>query len=146
MGIDDRWAGDAPEVEFLILAEHAETIHGKLYLMGGAWETMHVASFDAAVSLTLAVSILVPWHATNQPHTLSVSVQTADGDVLTLERRQVMVGRPTHIEPASTQRTLLVLELRVNLPEPARYAVVAGINDISQARLSFRAVPGHVHG
>jgi hypothetical protein len=49
--MDDMWGNDGPQIEFLILAEHVEVIHGKLYLMGG-WETMHVAGFDAPVTLS----------------------------------------------------------------------------------------------
>ena len=30
---------DAPTIEFMILVEHAEVIHGKLYIMGGGGRT-----------------------------------------------------------------------------------------------------------
>jgi hypothetical protein len=143
--MEEVWNGDAPRVEFLILAEHVEAIHGKLYLMGGAWETIHVARFDVPVALSVAVSVQVPWNATNQQHAVSVSVQTADGEVLTAEERQVMVGRPAHVEPGTSQRTLLVLEMSVDLPRPDRYVVVAAIGETPQARVSFSAVSGHLH-
>jgi hypothetical protein len=144
--MDEVWGGAEPEAEFLILAEHVEAIHGKLYMMGGVWETIHVATFDMPVTLSLAVSILVPWNATNRQHSVDVSVQTADGDTLTAEGRQVMVGRPAHIEPGTSQRTLLVLQLTPVLPGPDRYVVVAAVNDAPQKRVSFRAVPAHIHG
>ena len=143
--MDEAWGGDVPRVEFLILAEHVEAIHGRLYLMGGAWETIHVSHFDVPVALSMAVSVQVPWNATNQQHTVAVTVQTVDGDVLTAEARQIMVGRPTHVEPGTSQRTLLVLSLSVNLPKPDRYVVVASIDENPQVRVSFRAVAGHVH-
>jgi hypothetical protein len=139
------FGGAEPEVEFLILAEHVEAIHGKLYLMGGAWETIQVARFDAPVTLSLAVSVQIPWHATNHQHTVVVSVETADGEVLAAETRQVRVGRPAHIEPGTSQRTLLVLQLAVELPRPDHYVVVAVVNDASRARVPFRAAAGHVH-
>lgn len=144
--MDEMWAGAAPEIEFLILAEHVEAIHGKLYLMGGGWETMHVAQFDVPVTLSLAVSVQIPWHATNHAHNVGVSVETADAEVLTAQERQVMVGRPAHIEPGAAQRTLLVMQFTVELPGPGRYVVVATVNETPQARASFRAVPGHAHG
>jgi len=143
--MEEVWSGDAPRVEFLILAEHVEEIHGKLYLMGGAWETIHVARFDVPVTLSVAVSVQVPWNATNQQHAVSVSVQTADGEILTAEERQIMVGRPAHVEPGMSQRTLLVLPMSVDLPKPDGYVVVAAIDEIPQARVSFSAVPGHAH-
>jgi hypothetical protein len=143
--MEEDWSGDSPRVEFLILAEHVEAIHGKLYVMGGAWETIHVARFDVPVTLSMAVSVQVPWNATNRHHVISMSVQTADGEVLTAEERQLMVGRPAHVEPGTSQRTLLVLSISVDLPKPDRYVIVAAIDESPQARVSFRAVPGQVH-
>lgn len=144
--MDDVWGNPGPEVEFLILAEHAEAIHGKLYLMGGAWETIHVARFDQPVTLSLAAGIQVPWHATNIHHGVVVSVQTADGEVLAAEQHPIMMGRPAHIEPGTSQRALLVLQMSVVLPRPDRYVVMAAIDETPQARVAFRAVPGHAHG
>lgn len=144
--MDEVWGGSAAEVEFLILAEHVEAIHGKLYLMGGAWETIHVARFDDPVTISLAAGIQVPWHATNRQHSVTLSVETVDGEVLVGENRQIMMGRPAHIEPGTSQRALLVVPLSVALPAPGRYVVVASVNESPQARVLFRAVPGHVHG
>lgn len=141
----DVWAGDAPHVEFLILAEHVEAVHGKLYMMGGAWEILHVADFNAPVPLSLAVSVLVPWHATNRPHAVDTAVETADGEVLAADGRQIMVGRPAHIEPGTSQRTLLVMQMAVELPGPGRYVAATGIDGVQQARASFRALPAHGH-
>jgi hypothetical protein len=144
--MDELWMGSAPAVEFLILAEHVEAIHGKLYLMGGAWETLHVSDFDQPVTLSLAVGVQVPWHATNSQHAVTLSVQTVDGEVLAAEDRAIMMGRPAYIEPGTSQRALLVLQMAVALPEPNRYVVTASIDETPQARVPFRAVPGHVHG
>jgi hypothetical protein len=143
--VEELWNGDSPSIEFLILAESAEAIHGKLYLMGGAWETIHIARFDVPVTLTIAVSVQVPWNATNRQYALGVSVLTADGAMLARQDRQLMTGRPAHVEPGTSQRTLFVLSLPVELPKPDRYVVVATIDEIALARVSFRAHPDHAH-
>ena len=57
-GVGDMWEDAEPTIEFVILAEHAEVIHGKLYLMGGGWENITVQDFAAPVVLPLAVSLL----------------------------------------------------------------------------------------
>lgn len=145
MAADDVLSGSTPSIEFLMLAEYAETIHGKLYLMGGAWEAITVPNLAVPVAVTVAVSISVPWLATNTRHRLTVAVETGDGETLAEQAREVMVGRPTHIEAGASQRQVIVVPLAVVLPRPDRYAVVASIDEVPRARVSFRANHGHVH-
>ena len=128
-----------PTIEFVILAEHAEVIHGKLYLMGGGWENITVHDFQAPVVLPLAISILIPWPATNRPHTVDIAIQSADAEVLAEQHRHLTVGRPADIEPGTSQRSLLVLRVPVTLPAPGRYVALAGINGTPM--LSFPKPP-----
>src|SRR5581483_10320512 len=121
-------------------------IHGKLYVMGGAWETITVANFDMPVTLSLAVSIMVPWLGTNRQHVLTISVETGDGAVLAEQSSPMTVGRPANIEPGTSQRRLIATQLPVQLPGPDRYAIVTAIGSAPRARTVFRAVRGHVHG
>ena len=131
---------DEPAIEFMILAEHAEVIHGKLYMMGGGWENITVQDLQAPIILPLAVSILVPWPATNRPHTVEISIQSADAEVLAEQHRHLTVGRPADIEPGTSQRSMLVLRVPVTLPGPGRYVAIGGINGTPQSRVAFRAL------
>jgi hypothetical protein len=138
------WEHDEPTIEFVLLAEHAEVIHGKLYLMGGGWENITVQDFGAPVVLPLAVSILVPWPATNRPHTVDISIQSADAAVLAEVGRRLTVGRPADIEPGTSQRSMMVLRVPVTLPGLGRYVAIASINGTPDARVAFRALaPPH---
>ena len=137
------WGNDEPTIEFVILAEHVEAIHGKLYMMGGGWDNITVHDFQAPLILPLAVSILVPWPATNRPHTVSISIQSADAEVLAEQHRHLTVGRPADIEPGTSQRSLLVLRVPVRLPGPGRYVAIASVNGASEARVTFRALAAH---
>ena len=55
------------EIDFLLLADRAEVLNGKLYLMGGAWDRRQIRDIDSPVSLTIVVGVLVPWNLTNEP-------------------------------------------------------------------------------
>jgi hypothetical protein len=81
--------------------------NGKLYMMGGRWDSITVQDFQALLVLPLAVSILGPWLATNRPHTVAISIQSADAAVLAEQHRHLAVGRPAEIEPGTSQRSLL---------------------------------------
>ena len=37
---------DKPEVDFLVLADHAEVVGGKLYMMGGGWDIRRIEDFS----------------------------------------------------------------------------------------------------
>lgn len=58
----------------MLLADHAEAINGKLYIMGGGWSITGPAPSPSA----LAIKIEVPWHDTNRRHELKVEL--LDGD------------------------------------------------------------------
>ena len=55
------------EIDYLLLAEHAEVTASKLYLMGGGWDTMSVPEAPANVRLMLAAGVRVEWDETNAP-------------------------------------------------------------------------------
>ena len=134
---------DDPSVEFVVLADHVEAVHGKLYMMGGGWENIAVHDFESPVTLEIAVSVLVPWNATNKPHPISVTVETADGEVLGSVDGNILAGRPPTIEHGATQRTMLAMKMPVTLPDAGTYVVVATLNEEVGKRVTFRAIPAH---
>ena len=77
--MEDVFGFDEPTVEFVILADHVEAVHGKLYMMGGGWENISVHDFEAPITLQIAASVQVPWNATNRQHLIRVEIQTVDG-------------------------------------------------------------------
>lgn len=132
---------DEPAVEFLILADYVEAVHGKLYMMGGGWENIGVHDFEVPVQLSVAVAVQIPWNATNRTHTLAVEVQTADGEVLESVGTSIVAGRPPHIEHGSSQRTALAFKIPVVLAGPGTYVVEARLNDAIGRRATFAARP-----
>jgi hypothetical protein len=133
-------AAQEPRVEFLILADRAEVLNGKLYMMGGGWDQLGVADFSQAVSLGIAASILVPWLATNRQHTWGLSIETADGAPLAGVQGTFIVGRPPTIEHGTSQRAPLAMSLPLVLPAAGTYVVTASVNGNEQSRIHFRAL------
>lgn len=128
-------------VDFLILADHAEAINGKIYLMGGGWDVRTVRDFSQPVPLTLALAVLVPWTATNQRHRLQVRVEDADGRQLAEVKGEFVAGRPPHLTEGTTQRIPLAFQhIPVLLGGPGIYVVIAALNDQDQKRTTFNAV------
>jgi hypothetical protein len=132
---------ESTQVDFLILADYGEVLGGKLYLMGGAWDRMGVRDPTQPMRFCIALGMLVPWNATNQPHTFRVTLEDADGQLQgTLVESSFVTGRPPELAPGSTQRVLVAVNSLSAPPPAGEYAVVASIDGQERRRVSFAVV------
>ncbi len=131
------------EVEWLILADSAEVLGNKLYLLGGGWDRININTpLPAEHPAAIAVSVKVPWNETNQRHTLQLEILTDDGSSLGKIDGQFEVGRPPGITPGQEQRIQLALKLAVKITGFGGYFIVARIDGQESRRISFNVVPG----
>lgn len=107
----------------MLLADSAQAVGGKLYILGGGWSVTGPGPVPSA----LAIKIEVPWDQANQRHDLQIAlldvdghpvkVPTQTGDVPLELKSQFEVGRPAGLLPG----TPLDVALAVNLgPLPLR--------------------------
>src|SRR5687768_8762945 len=132
---------ERPEVDFLLLADRAEAISGKLYMLGGAWERIGVVDFAQALSISVAIGILVPWSATNQNHTMALEIRDADGQPVQFKVEATFVaGRPPFLN-GETQRIMMAIPgASVLLPGPGSYILAAAIDGVEAKVVRFSAV------
>lgn len=118
-----------PQIEFVLNADHAEVVNGKLYLHGGGWTDVvqPVASGGqpGIVHMGMAVSILIGWNETNRRFPLTLTLQHEDGDELTRVNAQVEAGRPPGIPAGSDFRSLLAIGAEIQFPKPGGYRLRA---------------------
>jgi len=92
----------------LMLADAAQAVNGKLYIMGGGWSVMGPEPTPYAIAL----KVEVPWDETNKRHTLMLRLLDEDGrpvrvaapnqDPVALEiPADFEVGRPAGVLPGS---------------------------------------------
>ncbi len=130
---------DQPEVDFLILADRAESINGKLYLMGGVWDQIGVLDFAKPVIVNLGLGILIPWNDTNLDHTLRVQLRDEDGNQLFRVDGGFKAGRSPQLPQGASQHTVLAIMVSSALPRPGTYSVEATINETERRTTSFFA-------
>lgn len=111
------------EIDYLLLAEHAEVTGGKLYLMGGGWDTMNVAEAPASVRLILAAGVRVEWDETNVAVPLLVRVDDDDAQEVFRLEGQMNVGRPPHLPSGTSQLSQMTFALALKLPRFGGYRV-----------------------
>jgi hypothetical protein len=133
--------GTRPEIDFLILAERAEVLNGKLYLMGGVIDRLWSMADPPVVNFCVALGILIPWNATNEPMDVHVSIQTEEGEELAHLNWQMTVGRPPLLRRGDVQRGAIASPpLALQMPGVGLYVAVATVNE-QQKRVPFRVVP-----
>jgi hypothetical protein len=128
------------EIDFLMVADRAEVINGKLYAMGAAWDRIGVADFSKPMPLSVAVGVLVPWTATNQPHAVTLTLRDADGAPLDFRvEANFVTGRPPFLT-GEVQRVLLAIPgASVVLPGPGNYVLAAAIDGVEMKVVRFGA-------
>ena len=69
-----------PTLEFALLADAVAAVDGKLYVLGGGWDTLVVGHFPVRHhSLAIGLRLRIPWSSKAQNVRFSVGLQDADG-------------------------------------------------------------------
>ncbi len=129
--------------ECFIIADGAQESNGKLYVLGGGWDTIFSAAYPmqwAAVSL--AIKLVIPWNLAGEPHELVVDLVNDDGVPALPEspKLQFNVGRPHNADPGDDVSMPFTLTLnQITLPRTGRYTFLLRIDGAIIARTSFRA-------
>ena len=129
------------EVDFLVLADRAEVLNGKLYMMGGAWDRQNIVNIESPVGLNIVIGVLVPWNLTNETHKLDIRVEDEDGQIISPSPSAILnVGRPIQSTKGQSFRAMAVIGDRWLLPGFGAYCVVASISGEEAKRVTFYAV------
>ncbi len=65
----------------MMLADAAQEVNGKLYVLGGGWSV----TGPVLPPMALALKLDVPWSAANQPHEFQLLLVDADGHPVRVE-------------------------------------------------------------
>lgn len=122
----------------LLLADYAECINGKLYIMGGGWS---VTGPDPSV-IGIAAKIEVPWDETNRRHRAVLRLVDSDGQVVQVQTpvgdapfeipAEFEVGRPPGLKPGTPIDMPFAFNLGpLPLPPDRRFVLTLAIDDAS---------------
>ncbi len=134
----DNFADTKPGIDFLVLADHAEAINGKLYMMGGGWDHFQAADLTHSARFSIAIGILVPWNATNQDHQLGIDIQDEDGSSIAPSfSLDFSSGRPPHLRQGDVQRLIFSIQTELRFPHAGGFVVLANIDGAEEKRIVF---------
>ena len=90
------------DVEWLIIADAAQVVGGKLYLLGGGYDRVTLPKQPPAPhNMAVAVAFRVSWIETNVKHDFELEILDGDGHRIVRGNGQFEVGRP----PRNPSRT-----------------------------------------
>ncbi len=136
-----------PTIDVALLADAVQAVRGKLFVLGGGWDTLWVRSFPArhpSMAIGLRLRIPTSWRA--DVLSLAVELQDADGAPVLAKPVSHQVKMPIHTHsPAATDFGVVRSFTFNNLlfAREGSYSFVLSVDDeqVSRLRFTVRARP-----
>ncbi|MBI2909375.1 MAG: hypothetical protein HYX92_17155 [Chloroflexi bacterium] len=126
---------------FFILADGAQVADGKLYILGGGWDSIHPEALPARHPASLAVVLSVPWDETNEKHVFRLDLAGATGKTMNeLGGGQFEVGRPPDATKGAEQRMPLALPITLQLDAEGEFHVRLSVDGARLCGVPFSVV------
>lgn len=114
-------------LDFLLLADKAEALNGKLYLMGGGFDRVGITEAADAVHFDVALGVLVEYRETNLLQRFEVALEDADNKPILTAEVELEMGRPPGMVPGQDQRAIFVVRGPFPIKAPGQYSWVITI-------------------
>jgi hypothetical protein len=131
-----------PGVDVALLADAVQAVRGKLFILGGGWDTLWVARFPArhpSLAIGLRLRVPVSWHSDGLK--LSVELQDADGHPLLPHplSHDIKLPPPAQHPPNASDFGLIRSFTFNNLmfSKEGPYSFVISVDDEPVSRLRF---------
>ncbi len=127
----------------MLLCDFAESVNGKLYLMGGGWT---IVRGPAPVNCAVAIKLDVPWTHTNQQHSLVLELLHEDGEPVTHPELEEFVrievgfevGRPPGAIPGDPITNNMAFQFQAIPLAAGGFRFSFSVNGTELARTPFR--------
>ena len=132
------------EIEWLIVADAAQVVGNKLYMMGGGWDRLTVRSgFPVNQHMGIALAFKIPWSETNERHSFEIEVATDDCQTLQKINGELEVGRPPGVPAGSDQRAQIAATANVEFKQPGQYTIIARLDGEDIKSIVFNVTDGN---
>lgn len=130
------------DLDFAFLADSADVANGKLYVMGGAFDTIHVQSFPAThPALAVILRLLLKPHDLDRKHQLEIQLLDADGHKIASAPGELSVAKSPDSPSGWKQPFLLPLRfLNTPFQKPGHYSIEILVNDTMLKTIPLRVV------
>ena len=127
-----------PTIEFMFLADRAEAINGKLYVMGGCWDRVEVAGLPMTYPLAIALRVVVATDDPLEEHVLNLDI-TGPGEAR-LATRGIRFTRQSAPVPGGSQGIVIGAPTVAFLTESGHFEIGASVDGGRRATTGFDVV------
>jgi hypothetical protein len=130
----------------LLLCDAAQATDGKLYIIGGGWNLLHLP--NVPTNMALAVLLVIDWNETNEPHDVEAVLMTDDGDPVEVLGQpvrlsaRVEVGRPAGMKRGTSINAPLTFSVNALPLSAGGYRWEIHAHDEILATATFRVGTG----
>jgi len=138
-----------PQIEFAMLADGVQAVGGKLFVLGGGWDTLWVRGFPARhPTMGIGMRLRIPWAFSERDFDLGVDLMDEDGASLFQGRKLVQkipFRRPSGLPVGGDVGLVRAFTFsNLALPREGGYAFRILVNDHEVSRLRFWVRTRHV--
>ena len=129
------------KIEYAVLADAAQAVGGKIFILGGGWNVYRSANYPAPVQLAVAIGMGFTSNEIGIRYPLKIVIADEAGVPVVPEfNGQIETGPAAPDLPKSLPvKVPLAWNVSFAVPHPGRYGIVITVGS-SQAELSFDAI------
>ena len=133
-----------PVVELAMVADAVQVAQGKLFVLGGGWNTLMVRDFPAKHPvMAVAVLVTVPWSWADRPITIELDLEDGDGHRLFPSpiRQRLTVAKPAGMPQGSdivVPRSFTISNLVFR--QAGGYSFIVSVDGQVAERIRFRVL------
>jgi len=129
------------KIEYVILADGAQAVGGKLYILGGGWNVFYAQAFPAPVNIALGVNVSYASNETGMTYPWSVTITDEAGIPIVPEMNgQVQIPQlPPGLPSVAVNRLPLAMQIGLAVPRPSKYTITVRFGD-STMNTDFNAI------
>ncbi len=115
-----------PFIRTMFLADRAELINGKLYVMGGYVERVWTQRFPTMANLTLVMVLGIPSILANQPVPFTVDISSPlTNRILKMNGSTQVGGDPRIVDSSQPLRSIVTMPITMPVRSPGTVSLVA---------------------
>ena len=114
------------KIEYALLADAAQAVGGKVFVLGGGWNLFRAASYPAPVQFAIAIGLGFASSEIGMKYVLNVAIADESGVPIVPEMKgQVETGQPAPDVPKTASIKIPVaININMSLPHPGTYGIV----------------------
>jgi len=128
-------------IEYALLADAAQAVGGKVFVLGGGWNLFRAANYPAPVHLAIAMGLGFTSDEVGIKYPLNVVIADEAGVPIIPEMKgQVETGQLALDSPkGASVKIPVAINVNMSVPHPGTYGIVVTAGS-STAQLSFEAI------